>query len=108
VCNFILQRFFFHACSHTQGGKGSGCNYFTSSTADLTCTSEVVSDEVCTTLLERGGNLTIESEMCIVVMMCVICYWCDDCWCYVVICLVAVGHVVIVGRIVYVGHVGFV
>jgi hypothetical protein len=75
---------------------------------DLTCTSEVVSDEVCTTLLERGGNLTIESEMCIVVMMCVICYWCDDCWCYVVICLVAVGHVVIVGRIVYVGHVGFV
>jgi hypothetical protein len=30
-----------------------------SSTADLTCPSQVVSDEVCITLLERVGNLTI-------------------------------------------------
>jgi hypothetical protein len=50
-----------HPYPHTTEGS------FTSSTAALTCTSEVVSDEVCTTLLERVGNLTIESEMCIVV-----------------------------------------
>jgi hypothetical protein len=60
-------------CVHTHK-EGSGCNYFTSSTADLTCPSQVVSDEVGTTLLERGGNLTIMMLVCKVVYLIVMRY----------------------------------
>jgi hypothetical protein len=63
----------------------------------------VVSDEVCTTSLERVGNLTIVMILCIVVF--------GDMWCIVVgdngvgFCTVShVGQVLHVGRIVMIGQ----